>query len=92
MAGENSKVDRDSGPSGGNRLNVRAGGQIRVISVGTGGGKLVGSGGTRASHIANRVAATATSVAALDTAVASLASGVNSVLTLLRNIGTLATA
>lgn len=90
------KVDRDSGPNGGDRLNIRAGGTLRVFGIGTGGAKICGSGGTIAANIAARSVTLATGGQTLATkhnaAIASLASGMNSMLTVLKNIGILATS
>lgn len=80
-----------SGPE----LVVGAGGRIKVISAGGGGG-IVGSGGSRASHITNRSVTLATGGQTLATkhnaAIATLASGMNTILTALRNVGILATS
>lgn len=86
-------VYRDEGPNGGDRLNVGSAGSIRVFAVA--GADIVGSGGSRASHIADRTVATATggaSATALNSSVKLLASGVNEILAALRSIGILATS
>lgn len=88
------KVALPAGASGGDTLEIRNGGVVKVFAAGSGGGAIHASGG-QASHIANRTAATATggaSATALNSTVASLASGVNSILTALRGIGVLATS
>lgn len=88
---------RRTGAGGGDVLEVDAvaGGKIKVIALGGAGG-IVGSGGTRAANVAARSMTTVTAGSVLATKfninMASLASGLNSVITVLKNIGVLATS
>lgn len=88
-------VRRIGGSAGGDRLEVDRGGTIKVLALASG-GSIVGSGGTRAAHIANRSMTSVTAGSVLATKfninMASLASGLNSVITAMRVIGVLATS
>lgn len=88
-------VRRTGGGSGGDELVVDSGGKIKVISL-SAGGSIVGSGGSRAAHIANPSMITVTAGSVLASKVnanfTALDTTVESMLTALRSIGVLATS
>lgn len=89
------KVERDSGPNGGDRLLIKAGGIIKVFGLGTGGAQIQASGGQAANITARSVVSvTAGSVLAskANANFNTLASGMNTIITALKNIGVFASS
>lgn len=90
------KVARPAGPSGGDTLEVRSGGTIKVFSLGSGGGKLTPSSGTQAAFTANASTSTGAGTFATDatenTNIQSIAKAANAALAALRGIGAMATS
>ena len=95
MSSHDPKVARPAGSSGGDTLEVRSGGTVKIFSAGSGGGKLTPSSGSQAAHIANAptsTGATFSTTAAQETKVNAIATKLNSALVALRGIGVLATS
>ena len=89
------KIERDSGPNGGDRLIAQRGGIIKVCGLGTGGAQIQASGGQAANIVAVAITTVTSGVVvatALDADLDEITLKLNSVITALKNIGVLATS